>query len=195
MITLGLTGSIGMGKTTTAGMLRDLGIPVHDSDAAVHELLADGGAAEKAVLNAFPELISSPVDRKKLGEIVFHDSVRREVLEAILHPLVRVSQMEFIKHHQEQGADIIVLDIPLLYETGAQTRVDYVIVVTAPREIQHLRVMARKGMTEDKFKAILARQMPDEEKCAKADFIVQTGFGMEKAMEQVREIIAGLKKD
>lgn len=193
MIVLGLTGSIGMGKSTTAGMLRELGVPVHDSDAAVHSLLAEGGAAEQAVIKAFPELVATPIDRKKLGEIVFNDAARREMLEAILHPLVRVSQMEFIKQHQGQGADIVALDIPLLYETKAESRVDYVIVVTAPPEVQHLRVMSRPGMTEDKFKAIRARQMPDNEKCAKADFIVQTGLGMEKAMEQVREIIVGLR--
>jgi dephospho-CoA kinase len=191
MIIIGLTGSIGMGKTTTANILKELGVPVHDSDVAVHALLAEGGAGEQAVLNAFPSL-TKPIDRKTLGAIVFNEDTSRAKLESILHPLVRQSQDAFIAQQKSLQHDVVVLDIPLLFETGAERRVDAVIVVTAPAEVQRERVLSRPNMTKEKFAAILSRQMPDAEKRARADYIIDTSQGLEAAREQVKAIIAGL---
>ena len=192
MIILGLTGSIGMGKSTAAKMLRELGVPTHESDSAVHELLAVGGAAEKAVLKAFPAL-TAPIDRKALGQIVFGNKAQLATLESILHPLVQTAQGQFIAAHTDKS--IVALDIPLLFETGAETRINKTIVVTAPAEIQAQRVLARPNMTQQKFTAILATQMPDKEKRTRADFVVETGVGFDDTMQQLKEILIQLSDD
>lgn len=192
MIILGLTGSIGMGKSTTAGMFVEQGIPVHDSDEAVHRLYRGKAAAQ--IEAAFPgTVIDGAVDRQKLGSAVLNqpDAMRR--LEAIIHPLVRADADEFLRRHREAGADIAVLDIPLLFETGGRDRVDKVVVVTAPADEQRQRVLARPGMTVEKFEAIRARQVPDAEKRARADFVVDTSKGLEAAELAVRRIIAELR--
>lgn len=192
MIVLGLTGSIGMGKSTAANLLRQLGIPVHESDTAVHELLGSGGAAVESVRAAFPKVFdnkNNEIDRKMLGNIVFHDDEARIRLEGILHPLVRESQEIFKRQARNGNADIVALDIPLLFETGAENRVDYTIVVTAPFFVQRERVLARPHMDEEKFHAILEKQMPDAEKQARADFVVHTGLGMAHTMQELKKVL------
>ncbi len=189
---IGLTGSIGMGKSATAAMLRLLRIPVHDSDAAVHRALAPGGDAFRAVALAFPEAWDKKthtINRTRLGEIVFNDTARRKTLEAILHPCVWLSQKKFILKHRRMGARKVVLDIPLLYETGAEKKCDAVISVTAPYFIQRLRVLRRPGMTEEKFLSILASQAPDAEKRRRADWVVNTGLGRAFVLEKLRKIL------
>lgn len=204
MIVIGLTGSIGMGKSTAASMLERLGVPVHDSDAEVHELLRPGQAGALAVAEEFPyysypEIYAGlkdglrPVDRKKLGELVFRDDAARLRLEAALHPLVREGQAAFIRKQAAMGRKMIALDIPLLFETGAETGVDFTITMTAPHFIQRRRVMAREGMDEGKFRAILARQTPDGEKRARADFVVHTGLGRAYTMRQLKAVLRVIK--
>lgn len=198
MIVLGLTGSIGMGKSTAASMLRELGVPVHDSDDAVHRLLGPGGKAVDAVAARFPEAYDPDrhaINRKTLGGIVFQDAEKRKTLEDIVHPLVRQDQQEFLSEHQKQNRRIVALDIPLLYETGAESRVDKVIVVTCPACIQRRRVLARPGMTEEKFASILAGQIPDAEKRRRADFTVQTGLGRAYSYHRLKKIIQHLSRD
>jgi dephospho-CoA kinase len=191
MIVLGLTGSIGMGKSTTAGMFADLGVPVHDSDEAVHRLYR--GKAAPLVEAAFPGTTAEGVvDRAKLAERVLGDHAALKRLEAIVHPLVRADATAFLKRHHTAGAPLAVVDIPLLYETGGQERVDMVAVVTAPPEVQRERVLSRPGMTEEKFLKILAKQVPDGEKRRMADFVIDTGGGMQAAREQVANIIEKL---
>lgn len=195
MIVIGLTGSIGMGKTTAATMFARMNIPVHDSDRAVHELLAPGGAAVAAVARAFPKAHDrkqNAINRAALARIVFADPEKRRALEAILHPLVRDSQNRFLALQQRRRAAMAVLDIPLLFETGAESRVDYTIVVTAPAFIQRQRVMARPGMTEEAFYRRLASQMPDAEKRRRADFIVQTGNGRACTYRALQKIVRDL---
>ncbi len=195
MIVLGLTGSIGMGKSTAARMLRGMGVPVHESDAAVHELLAPGGRAVAAVRQAFPKVENEQggIDRAALGRIVFNDAARRKALESILHPMVVQAQRDFLKSHARRGTRLAVLDIPLLFETGADRRVDYTVVVTAPAFVQRARVLAR-GLTEDQFHARLATQLPDIEKRKRADFIVQTGRGMSHTRRELRQIVHKLTR-
>ncbi|MFM9975680.1 MAG: dephospho-CoA kinase [Beijerinckiaceae bacterium] len=191
MVILGLTGSIGMGKSTTAAMFRNAGVPVYDADAAVHRLYA--GKAAPLIEQAFPGVVhDGVVDRALLGPEVIGkpDAMRR--LEAIVHPLVRQEELAFLAQAAHSRASLAVLDIPLLLETGGETRVDAVLVVSAPAEIQRQRVMARPGMTEARFQALLAKQMPDEEKRAKAHFIVDTGHGLSHAQRQARDIIRAL---
>lgn len=180
MIVLGLTGSIGMGKSSAAGMLKIMGVPVHDSDRAVHEALAKKGSAVKKVAALFPDAWDEKrecIDRNKLGAIVFQDKVSLKKLEEILHPVAQQSQKDFIKDMKTKGKKAVVLEIPLLFETGAQNRVDYTICVTAPSATQKRRVMKRKGMSEEKFARILESQMADREKQARSDYVVQTGLG------------------
>lgn len=189
MIILGLTGSIGMGKSTTARMFQEAGVPVHDSDEAVHRLYA--GKAAPLVETAFPgTVVDGVVDRKRLAEIVLKDPAAIKRLEAIIHPLVRADAEAFLQRSREAGARIAMLDIPLLFETGGRDRVDRVVVVTAPAEIQRERVLARPGMTVDKFEAILARQVPDAKKREMADYVIDTGNGLAAAERQVASIIA-----
>ena len=191
MIILGLTGSIGMGKSTAARMLRRFGVPVHDADRVVHGLLAKGGAAVAAVETAFgPEVIrDGAVDRPRLGARVFGDRAALGRLEAILHPLVRRAERRFLALAAARRAKLVVLDIPLLFETGGQRRMDATVVVTAPAFIQRLRVLARPGMSAEKLDAILRRQTPDAEKRRRADFLVQTGLGKGPALRRLKRIV------
>ncbi|MCT7376241.1 dephospho-CoA kinase [Chelativorans salis] len=188
MIVLGLTGSIGMGKTTTARMFAEEGVPVHDSDAAVHRLYA--GEAAPAVEAQFPgTVVGGVVDRDRLAEAVVGKPEALRKLEALIHPMVRRDADRFVEEHRKKSAPLVLLDIPLLFETGGTDRVDRIVVVTAPHEVQRQRVLARPGMTEEKFAAILARQVPDAEKRRRADFIVDTSHGIEAARQAVRDII------
>ncbi|QKC94065.1 dephospho-CoA kinase [Mesorhizobium sp. NZP2298] len=192
MIVLGLTGSIGMGKSTTAKMFAEAGVPVHDSDETVHRLYS--GVAAPLVEAAFPgTTVGGMVDRVKLGARVLGDAGALKQLEAIIHPLVRADADAFLARHRNAGESIAVLDIPLLFETGGRGRVDKVVVVTAPSEVQRQRVLARPGMTEEKLAAILAKQVPDEEKRRLADFIIDTGQGLDAARAAVAAIIAELR--
>jgi dephospho-CoA kinase len=196
MIVLGLTGSIGMGKSTAAAMLRRLGVPVHDADATVHRLLGPGGGAVAPVARAFPGGViedartgRTRIDRAALGRMVFADSAALHRLEAILHPLVRADERRFRRRMQARHVPLIVLDIPLLFESGGDRRCDATVVVTAPARIQRARVMARQGMTEERFAAILAKQMPDAEKRRRADFVVQTGLGRNATLRRLAAIV------
>ncbi len=191
MIKAGLTGSIGMGKSTTAQMFRDEGIAVYDADATVHELYS--GEAAPLIEAAFPNTTrDGTVDRNKLSEYVIGKPENMKKLEAIIHPLVHKQEQAFLKQAETRGDKLVVLDIPLLFETGGKNRVDKIIVVTAPAEVQRQRVLAREGMNEEKFEAILARQVPDNEKREQADFVIDTSEGLEAARESVREIVASL---
>lgn len=188
--TLGLTGSIGMGKSTAAGMFRRLGVPVHDADAAVHALFRKGGAAVGPVGEAFPEAIrDGAVDRAVLGQAVFGDAERLARLEAIVHPLVRRMSDRFLRQARARRAPLAVFDVPLLFETGAEARYDAVAVVSAPAFVQAQRVLARPGMTPARLAAIRARQTPDAEKRRRADFILPTGLGRRCTLQGVRRIV------
>jgi dephospho-CoA kinase len=187
---LGLTGSIGMGKSATADLFRKLGIPVHDADATVHRLYR--GRAAPLIEKAFPGTVADgTVDRTKLGAAVLNSPERLKQLEAIVHPLVREEEENFLRRVSAL-APIAVLDIPLLFETGGERRCDATLVVTAPAEVQRERVLARPGMTAEKFSAILAKQMPDVEKRRRAHFLVDTSRGFLSAEAQVRSILACL---
>lgn len=180
-----------MGKSATAGLFRDAGVPVYDADAAVHEIYQKGGAAVEPIDAAFPGVKEhGAINRVALRERVLDDNVAMKKLEAIVHPLVGQTQLDFRKSARDSGAPFAVLDIPLLYETGGHTRCDYVVVVTAPSEIQRERVLSRPNMTEEAFEAILARQMPDAEKRAQADFILSTAHGFAYARDQVQALVA-----
>jgi dephospho-CoA kinase len=188
VILVGLTGSIGMGKSTAAQALRRLGLPVHDADAAVHRLLAPGGRAVAAVLAAFPD-VGTPdggIDRRKLGAQVFGDPAALKRLEAILHPLVRAAKRRFLAAAARRRRRVVVLDVPLLYETGGERGCDAVLVVSAPAFLQRQRVMARPGMTLEKFRGILAKQMPDAEKRRRAPYGVPTGLGRRFSLDRLR---------
>lgn len=186
MRVLGLTGSIGMGKSTAAAVLRRLGIPVHDADAAVHRLMAKGGAAVAEIEQAFPGVVANgAVDRRRLGDQVFADPAALARLEGILHPLVRQEARRFLARQTVRGRDLAVLDIPLLFETGGDRFCDAVIVVSASPAVQAARVMRRPGMTREKLDGILAQQMPDQEKRRRADFVVATGLGKRHALRRI----------
>ncbi len=191
-LVLGLTGSIGMGKSATAELFRAEGVPVHDADACVHALYAPDGAAVAPVAAAFPGVrdAAGGIDRLALRAAVLGDHARMARLEAIVHPLVRAAEAEFLAQHAR--APLVVLDIPLLYETAGEARCDAVAVVSAPPDVQRARVLARPGMTEAAFAAILAKQVPDADKRARADFVVDTGGGLPAAAKAVRAIIAVL---
>lgn len=191
MIVLGLTGSIGMGKSTTAQMFLDAGVPVYSADETVHRLYS--GKAAPLIEQDFPGTTSDgEVDRVKLSAAVMGKPEALQRLEEIVHPLVRTEENRFRQDSENSGAKLVLLDIPLLFETGAEKRVDKVLVVTAPKEVQRERVLAREGMTEDKFEAILARQVPDAEKRNRADFIIDTSQGLVSAREHVQQIIHSL---
>jgi dephospho-CoA kinase len=193
MFVLGLTGSIGMGKSTTAKFFAEEGVPVHDADAAVHRLYENEAVA--AIEAAFPgTTVGGKVDRTRLAAQVLGNEAARKRLEGIVHPLVRESEVNFLADARARNAPIVVLDIPLLYETGGDSRVDAVVVVTAPPEVQRERVMARPGMTEERFAQLLAAQVPDAEKRRRADFIVDTSRGFDAARAQVRDILAKVAK-
>jgi dephospho-CoA kinase len=192
MIILGLTGSIGMGKSTTAKMFADEGVPVHDSDETVHRLYA--GPAAPLIEKAFPGTVKAGrVDRQKLSAAVLDNPQALRKLGDVIHPLVRADQDAFVARHRSAGTPLVVLDIPLLFETGATDRVDDILVVTASPEVQKERVLARPGMTGEKFAAILANQVSDKEKRRNADFVIDTGAGMEPAREAVRNVIRTLR--
>ena len=193
---LGLTGSIGMGKSTAAKLLRRLSVPTHSSDEAVHQLLSPKGAAFSAVISAFPDVLNKKtktIDRAKLGEIIFTDPSKRRVLEAILHPLVQQSQQKFIYASRRMGAKLVVLDIPLLFETNAMHRMHKIMTVTAPFLVQKARVLKRPGFSEQKFYHILKTQMPDQVKKKLSDFVVPTGLGQASVIFALRKILKKTK--
>jgi dephospho-CoA kinase len=193
MFILGLTGSLGMGKSTTAKFFAEEGVPVHDADAAVHRLYE--GEAVPLIEAAFPGTTAGgKVDRDKLAKRALGDAAAIRKLEEIVHPLVRASEQRFLAEAERQGAKVAVLDIPLLFETKGDERCDAVVVVSAPAEMQRQRAFERPGMSEEKFQAMLAKQMPDAEKRARADFIVDSGQGFERAHAQVRDILARVGK-
>lgn len=195
MIVLGLTGSIGMGKSEAARALRRLGLPVFDSDHQVHTLLAAGGTIAKAVEGAFPGVTKNgAIDRAALGARVFGDAVALKELEAILHPAVGAARSEFLAECRGRGEKLVILDVPLLFETGGEAACDHVMVVTAPAEIQRQRVMARDGMSEERFRAILTQQMPDAEKRRRADFVISTDQPLEDTFEDIRATVEKLRQ-
>ena len=187
---IGLTGSIGMGKSTTAAMFREAGIPVYDADAEVHKAYDVGGAAVEPVGAAFPGVVrEGRIDREELRKRVLGNPEALKVLNGIVHPIVGRARAAVFEAAQAQGADMVILDVPLIFETGGEKNMHKVIVVSAPPEMQRARVLAREGMTPERLDAILAQQVPDAEKRARADFIVDSGQGFEAAREQVREIL------
>ena len=190
MIVLGLTGSIGMGKSTTTAMFAEEGAMVWNADDAVHKLYASGGEAVRPVGQAFPGVVvDGSVDRARLAEALGRDDQAFRRLEAIVHPLVLAGRLEDLAEAERGGVTLAVLDIPLLFETGGDAAVDAVVVVTADTETQASRVLARPGMTRERLDVILARQMPDAEKRRRADFVVDTGEGLDAARARVREIV------
>jgi len=194
MITIGLTGSIGMGKSTTAAMFAAEGAPVYDADAEVHRLQGVGGAAVDAIKAAFPGVVKDgAVDRTALGARVFGNPEALQRLNGIIYPMLGKGRADFFAKAEADGADIVVLDIPMLFETGGERNMDAVVVVTAPEAVQRERVLARPGYEAARLDAILARQMHDTEKRARAHFVIDTGRGMEAAREQVREVLAILR--
>ena len=193
MIVLGLTGSIGMGKSTVAAMFRRLRVPVFDADAAVHALQAPGGAALPGIAAAFPGTVTDGVlDREALGARVFGDAVALDQLQAIVHPLVAAARARFLRRHRR--AALVVLDIPLLFEAGGAGDCDLVAVVNAPVAVQRARVLARPGMTEARLAAILARQTPDADKRARADVVIPTGGSLLATRRAVRALVTTLTR-
>lgn len=193
MLVVALTGSIGMGKSTTAKMFEEAGVPVYDADAEVHKLYQAGGAAVAEVEAEFPGVVKDgAVDRHELSRRVLDNIPALLKLESIVHPKVAQSRVEFFERAKAAQAGMVLLDIPLLYETGGERNVDVVVVASAPAELQHERVMARPGMSEEKFASIMRKQLPDAEKRKRADFIVDTSQGIDSARDQVRAILATL---
>ncbi|MDO9077783.1 MAG: dephospho-CoA kinase [Brevundimonas sp.] len=190
MIVLGLTGSIGMGKSTTTAMFAEAGAVIWNADDAVHRLYARGGAAVGPVGEAFPGVVvDGAVDRTRLADALGRDGAAFARLESIVHPLVLKGRLEDLAAAEKRGVKLAVLDIPLLFETGGDAAVDAVVVVTAPAAVQAERVLARPGMTRERFEAILARQLPDAEKRRRADFVIDTSVGLEAARARVDEIV------
>lgn len=195
MLTVGLTGSIGMGKSTVAGMFRDAAIPVFDADAAVHRLYGRDGAAVEPIARRFPgAVVNGAVDRARLAAAVTGDRKALTDLETIVHPLVQAEQRAFLDEARARGADLAVLEIPLLFEVGACSRVDVTVVVSASAEIQRQRVLSRPGMTPEKFQALLARQIPDAEKRARADHVIDTGVPLDETRAATLALIDRLKR-
>lgn len=196
MIVIGLTGSIGMGKSTVLAMFADLGIPTFDADEAVHALYAKGGEAVGPVGSRFPDaVVDGAIERSKLAERVLGDPDALAELEAIVHPLVQSAELEFRQRAKDAGAALAVIDIPLLFETGGAARVDRVVVVSAPAETQAERVLKRPGMTAEKFRNILARQVPDTEKRRRADDVIDTGQSLAATRKDVENLVARLAPD
>jgi dephospho-CoA kinase len=194
VIILGLTGSIGMGKSTAAAVLRQMGVPVHDADASNHRLMGHGGAAVGFVEAAFPgTALDGAIDRAELGRRVFADPAELKRLEAILHPMIRQQEQIFLKTCRRLGRPICVLDIPLLYETGGEKRCDAVIVVTAPQFLQDQRVLKRPGMSRQRLDEIKRKQLPDSVKRQRADFVVQTGLGKRASRMALARFLRKLK--
>jgi len=193
MLIVGLTGSIGMGKSTTAKLFAEAGVPVYDADAAVHKLYE--GEAAPAIEAAFPGTTSDGrVDRKKLSARVVHDPAAIKQLEQIVHPMLGASRQKFFDDAERSGAPVVVVDVPLLFETGGEKRVDAVVVVTTSPENQRERIMARGTMTQEALDSILARQMPDAEKRKRADFVVDTSDGLDPVRAQIKDILAEVVK-
>jgi dephospho-CoA kinase len=195
LIIVGLTGSIGMGKSTAAAALRALGLPLFDADRVVHRLLQPGGAAVETVVSAFPDVKTKTggIDRQRLGREVFADPAALSRLEAILHPMVRQAERRFLGQARARRAALAVLDIPLLFETGGDRRCDYVVVVSAPEFLQRERVLRRPGMSRERFAAILGQQMSDAEKRRRADFLVPTGVNRRQSLRRLRAIVRLLR--
>jgi dephospho-CoA kinase len=192
---IGLTGSIAMGKSQTALLFAEQGIAVHDADAAIHRLYGKAGGAVAEIATAFPGTMrDGAVDRALLSKRVAGDPAALRKLEAITHPLVRAEQDAFLGAAESRGDDIVVLDIPLLFETGADRELDAIVVVSAPETVQRERALSRPGMTEEKFASLLARQLPDVEKRAKAHFVIVTDKGEDHARQQVKMILAVLRE-
>jgi dephospho-CoA kinase len=188
MVILGLTGSIGMGKSTTAKLFAEAGVPVYDADATVHMLYE--GEAVPAIEAAFPGTTADgKVDRNKLSARVVHDPAAMKRLEEIVHPMLGASRQKFLRDAEQSGAPVAVVDVPLLFETGGEKRVDAVVVVTTTPEIQRQRILARPNMTDEKLDAILARQMPDAEKRERAHFVVDTSHGLDPVRARIRDIL------
>jgi dephospho-CoA kinase len=192
---VGLTGSIGMGKSETAKLFARLGLSVFDADAIVHALYAPGGAGTAAIGARFPEAVTgSGVDRARLAQIVAADPSTLLALEALIHPLVRKEEDRFLESARARNDELVILDIPLLFETGRDKTMDAIVVVSAPEAVQRERVLKRPGMTREKFDAILARQVPDVDKRAKADFVIETDKGLDDALAQVKRVAAELRR-
>lgn len=195
MIILGLTGSIGMGKSTTAGFFADAGIAVYNADEAIHELYKSAPVIQWFKHN-FPKcLTDGQIDREKLSQEIIADPEKLELLEKYIHPLVREKEKAFVKNHRDKGDKLVVLDIPLLFEKGPEGRVDKIVVVSAPKSIQRQRVLARPGWSDKKFDHILSRQIPDREKRKRADFVIDTGQGLDHAKAEVGLLIQQLTTD
>ncbi|MCC8933227.1 dephospho-CoA kinase [Rhizobium sp. 'Codium 1'] len=193
MIIVGLTGSIGMGKSTTAGLFADEGVPVNDADKVVHELYRR--EAVQPISEVFPDVVvDGIVDRQLLSQNLAKNPANFKILESIVHPLVRAREQSFLDLQRELETPIVVLDIPLLFETGGEARMDKIVVVSCAAEIQRQRVLSRPGMTPDKFETMLSRQMPDAEKRARADYVINTGHGIDSARAQVKSILGELSK-
>jgi len=193
MIVLGLTGSIGMGKSTTAKLFMEAGVPVYDADATVHKIYE--GEAAPLIEAAFPGTTANgKVDRQKLSARVVHDAAAMKQLEGIVHPLLRSHHQKFLDDAERSGVPVAVVDVPLLYETGGEKRVDAVVVVTTSPEVQRARILARDNMDEAKLDAILARQLPDAEKRKRADFVVDTSHGLDPVRDRIRDILVEAAK-
>jgi len=193
MLVIGLTGSIGMGKSAVAKMLRGMGYPVHSADEAVHKALMKGSPVFSRVAKLFPECVrTGKIDKAALGKIVFNDPKKLRRLEGVLHPFVWQSEREFIKQARKKKFSAAILEIPLLFEVGADKRCDIVLCVNAPRAVQKARVLARKGMTEALFRAILAKQMPNAEKCRRADYVIPTGGRLKETKTCIEKFFAKL---
>lgn len=194
MLLVGLTGSIGMGKSTVAEMFRKLGIPVYDADAEIHKLYAKGGAGVEPIREAFPDAVPEDyVDRQRLSKLVLGNDAEIERLEKVIHPLLSSGRAAFFEKAKKEGHSLVVLDIPLIFETGGEDRVHKIVVVSAPAPVQRERVLARPEMTAEKFEAILARQVDDAVKREKADFVIDTHCSMEETFEQVKKLVEQLK--
>jgi dephospho-CoA kinase len=194
MLVIGLTGSIGMGKSTVAEMFRKLGTPVYDADAEIHKLYMEGGAAVEPIRKQFPEAVeNNRVVRAKLSKLVVGKEEEIRKLEAITHPLLGKGRADFFASAEKAGHRIVVLDVPLIFETGGDRNFDKIVVVSAPKDVQRERVLAREDMTEEKFEAILARQTPDAEKRKRADYVINTNCPQEATLEQVRALLKDLK--
>jgi dephospho-CoA kinase len=193
MLILGLTGSIGMGKSTTAKLFAEAGVPVYDADATVHKIYE--GEAAPAIEAAFPgTTVDGKVDRNRLSAKVVHDPAAMKQLEQIVHPMLGASRQKFLDDAERSGAPVVVVDVPLLFETGGEKRVDAVVVVTTSPDVQRQRILARDNMTGEKLDAILARQLPDAEKRKRADFVVDTSHGLDPVRAQIRDILQQVAK-
>jgi dephospho-CoA kinase len=193
MLILGLTGSIGMGKSTTAKLFAEAGVPVYDADATVHKIYQ--GEAAPAIEAAFPgTTVDGKVDRNRLSAKVVHDAAAMKRLEQIVHPMLRAHHQKFLDDAERSGAPVAVVDVPLLFETGGEARVDAVVVVTTSPEVQRERILVRENMTGEKLDAILARQLPDAEKRKRADFVVDTSHGLDPVRAQIRDILREVAK-